>query len=86
MANKCQLAFEDAAKRIAQVPPNYLPLNIRDNIPGQNDWDDLNTAFCWELDHLGCTVVESELDPFWKSNKTFQQLLDYVAKNCACAS
>ncbi len=86
MPDKCQQAFEDAAKEIAHFPQEYLSLNIKDNIPTQNDWDDLNSAFCWELDHLGCTIVESELDPFWKSNKTFRQLLEYVSQNCACAS
>ena len=86
MSNKCQGAFEDAAKTIAHIPGDYLPLNIKDNIPVQRDWDDLNSAFCWELDHIGCTVVESELDPFWRTNKTFRQLLDYVSHNCACAS
>ena len=86
MPDRCQQAFEDAAKSIAKIPADYLPLNIKDNIPGQNDWDDLNSAFCWELDRLGCTIVESELDAFWASNKTFRQLLEYVSKNCACGS
>ncbi len=86
MPDKCQLAFEESAKKIAQIPPDYLSLNIRDNIPLQNDWDDLNSAYCWELAHIGCTIVESELDPFWKSNRTFRQLLEYVSQNCSCAS
>jgi len=84
MANKCRQAFETAAKRILQLPADYDSLLIKDNIPKQVDWDDLNTAVCEELGEVDCTIVESELDPFWTDNRTFGDLLKYVEQNCNC--
>lgn len=84
MASKCKDAFEKAAKSIASFPEQYEDLKIRDNLPNQEDWDDLNTQICRELKKVSCTVVESELDVFWEDNLTFRELLDYFHANCNC--
>lgn len=84
MPNKCKEAFEKAAQSIGHAPNDSTNLKIKDNIPNQDDWDDFNTAFCKELEAVGCTIVESELDPFWVENKTFGEMLTFVNQNCAC--
>lgn len=84
MANKCKKAFEDAAGTMSSFPQEYEQLRIKDSIPTQYDWDELNTKTCQELEKVGCSILESELDPFWKENKTFKELLAYIHGNCNC--
>jgi hypothetical protein len=86
MPNNCQDVFETTARRIADVPQDYLDQNIKTNIPTQPAWQKLNTSFCLALKDINCEIGESELDPFWDGNKTFRQLLAYVADNCNCSS
>ncbi len=83
--NACREAFEQAASHIASVPPDYPPLHIRDNILDEADWEMLSSTFCTYLESIGCTLVESELDPFWQQNRTFEELLEYVEENCDCS-
>ncbi len=84
--NACREAFEQAAARFASVPPDYVTLHIRDNILDEADWEMLNSTFCTCLQAIGCTIVESELDPFWDQNQTFEEMLEYVEENCHCDS
>ena len=84
MPTNCQKAFETAAAKIMQLPHDYLNLKIKDNILREDDWDAVNTEFCFELGKVDCVIVESELDPYWSENKTFKDLLEYVSENCDC--
>lgn len=84
MPDRCEQAFQTAASRVATNPPSNLNVKIRDNMPNQSDWDELNTELCKELDRIDCPIAESELDPFWKKNRTFADLMEYIKQNCKC--
>jgi len=84
--DKCQEAFEKAANKIVDLPAAYPSLKIKNNILNQNDWDALNSAVCEELAKVNCTIVEGDLDPFWKNNSLFSDLLNFIRQSCNCGS
>jgi len=84
MPNKCRDAFEKGAKKVIQLPADYDDLHVKDTLPKQIDWDDLNTSICEQLREVDCMIGESELDPFWEENNTFGGLIKYIEENCNC--
>lgn len=76
-------AIRDAADGFAELPDDYLDLKVKEQIRSQEDWDEYNSRLCQTLEEeIACTILESQLDKFWKKNKTFREMKDYICERC----
>jgi len=65
------------------LPEDYRPLLLKNEIPNQNDWNEASDRIAESATCAGCELLQGYLNPFWQNNKSFGDMLDAITGFCA---